>query len=104
MCIRDSLKGMPRLEYLDLSGLALTELDISQNLELTYLVAGKSFMGVITQLTLPSPSKLQTVLLPYIGLTTLDLSGSPLLETLMVKMCIRDRVMMVGMVMTTEQP
>lgn len=79
-----NLKGMPRLEYLDLSGLALTELDISQNLELTYLVAGKSFMGVITQLTLPSPSKLQTVLLPYIGLTTLDLSGSPLLETLMV--------------------
>ncbi len=44
---------MPRLEYLDLSGLALTELDLSRNLELTYLVAGKSFMGVITQLTLP---------------------------------------------------
>lgn len=79
-----NLKGMPRLEYLDLSGLGLTELDLSQNLELTYLVAGKSFMGVITQLTLPSPSKLQTVLLPYIGLTKLDLSGSPLLETLMV--------------------
>lgn len=78
------LSGMPRLEHLNLAELGLTQLDLSHNLELTYLMAGKSFMGMISQLTLPSPSKLQTFIIPYIGLTELDLSGSPLLETLLV--------------------
>lgn len=78
------LKGMPLLEYLDLSEVGLSELDLSHNPELSYLSAGKSYMALISDLRLPSPNKLKTMIIPYLGISALDLSDSPLLETLVV--------------------
>lgn len=78
------LSGMPQLEYLNLAEVGLAELDLSHNPELKHVIAGKSYLKMLSKITFPSPSKLQSLILPITALRKLDLSGLPDLETLMV--------------------
>lgn len=79
-----NLSGMPRLEYLNLAEDGLTELDVSHNRELKVLIAGKSYIKQLSKITFPTPSNLETLILPITALRKLDLSGLPNLEVLMV--------------------
>lgn len=74
------LSATPSLEHLDVNQVALRELDLTHNPNLIYLFAGRNTDAILTSLKLPNPCALQTILLPTVGLSELDLRGCKDLE------------------------